>query len=116
MGLIRDLARHGKDKTVSKALEVLGETVVSRYGTLSGLTLDSLTRRIDLELVLKGDDVPVTLTLHEYRFLTEDDKSYVIISRVEVSREWMELLAADLLVGRRFEIPSKYARLLDALF
>jgi len=115
MGLVSDLARQGKDKALSKALEVLGESIISPYGRLLGLRLDSLTRSIGVELMLKGEDVPVTLTIEEYRFTTEGDKSYVIISNVSVSREWMKILAENLLKDRKFEIPSKYARLLDAL-
>ncbi|HNY64859.1 MAG TPA: hypothetical protein PKM41_05435 [Deltaproteobacteria bacterium] len=115
MGLVRDLARHGKDRAISKALEVLGESVVSRYGHLKGFRLDSAARTIDLEVLLKGESEPVTVTLHDYRFLTEGDRSYVTVGDVSVSREWMMILAEDLLKDKRFEIPAKYARLLDAV-
>jgi hypothetical protein len=115
MGLVRDFARHGKDKAISKALEVLGESVISRYGRLMGFKLDSLARSIDLEVLLKGESTPITLTLHDYRFLSEGDKSFVTVGGVSVSREWMKILAEDLLKEKKFEIPAKYARLLDAV-
>ena len=55
MGLVRDLARQGKDKAVSKALEILVVRVVGRYGRLTALRLDSRTRSIAVELVLLGE-------------------------------------------------------------
>ena len=116
MGIIGDLARQGKDKAVSKALEVLGEAAVSRYGTLQGIELDSLSRTIVMQVVLKGEDTPVTVTVHEYRFVTEGDRNAVVIGRISASREWMEIMAQDHIVGRTLEIPSKYAKVLSALF
>jgi hypothetical protein len=116
VGIIRDLARQGKDKAVSKALEVLGEAAVSRYGTLLGIELDSSSRTIVMEVMLKGEDSPVTVTVHEYRFVANGDRSSVVIGRVSVSREWLEIMARDHLTGRELEIPSRYAKLLSALF
>jgi hypothetical protein len=116
MGIIRDLARQGKDKAVSKALEVLGEAVVGRYGTLLDIELDSLTRTIVMQVLLKGEDTPVTVTVHEYRFITEGDRNAVIVSRISVSREWLEIMANEHIVGRELEIPSRYAKLLAGLF
>jgi hypothetical protein len=114
MGL-RDLARQGKDMAISKALEVLGERVVGRYGKLLGFTLDSLTRRIDVQVLLKGEEIPVTLSIRNYQILYDGGRSFVVITDVSVSREWMHVLAEDLLQGKRFEIPVKYARILDSL-
>jgi len=115
MGIVKDIVRQGKDRAVSMALELLVERVMGKFGKLLHLDLDSLTRSIELEILLTGEDAPVVLTILEYRFAFEGDTSFVIIGDVTVSREWMKILAEDLLKGKRFEIPLKYARLLDTL-
>ncbi len=115
MGHIRELARQGKDKAVSKALEVLGDTVVGRYGKLIGIRLDSQARSLELDVLLKGESMPLNIRIDSYEIVSEGGKSYLTCHEVCVSREWMKILADDLLKGRKIEIPSKYARLLDII-
>lgn len=115
MGHIRELVRQGKDKAVSKALEVLGESVIAKYGKLIAVRIDSLARRIELEVLLKGETTPLRVSIENYEIISEEGRSFITCSEVSVSREWMKILADDILKEKRIEIPSNYAKLLEAI-
>lgn len=115
MGFIKDLARQGKDKALSKSLELLAESAVSRYGRLISIRLNSLNRTVELEVMLKGESAPLSIKMNEYEIITEEGKHYLTCSDISVSREWMKILAEDLLKGKRLEVPAKYAKLVEAV-
>ena len=71
MSLIKDLARQGKDKVISRTLEALGRQAVSRYGTLCDITLDSLDRKIELEVLLKGESSPIRISINRFDIISE---------------------------------------------
>lgn len=116
MSFITELARQGKDRAVSKTLEILAGQFIGRYGTLSDLRLDSHERKIDLEVLLKGESSPVRISISRYDIVSEGQKKYIVFRDVTVSREWMRALAEDILKEKRFELPRKFGRFLDMLF
>ncbi|HQG30804.1 MAG TPA: hypothetical protein PLA83_02655 [Deltaproteobacteria bacterium] len=115
MGIIKDLARQGKDRAVSKTLTALGDQYLSRYGKIIDIRLDSHDRRIEIEMLLKGEPEPVSVRLEDYGIISEGQRRYITCREIHVSKEWMKALANDLIRDRKFEIPSKYARLLDLI-
>lgn len=115
MSFITDLARQGKDRALSRTLEALSRQFVGRYGTLSDIRLDSRERKIELELLLKGESSPVRIFIQRYDILSEEEKSYIVCRDITVSREWMKALAEDFLREKKFEIPHKYAKILEAI-
>ncbi|HPD21029.1 MAG: hypothetical protein ACOX3E_04550 [Desulfomonilia bacterium] len=115
MSLVKDLARQGKDKMLSKTLEVLGRQVVSRYGTLRDITLDSHARKIEIEVLLEGESSPIRVSINRFDIVFEGEEAMVIFRDIAVSRAWMKTLAEDILVGKPLKIPHKYAKLLDKI-
>lgn len=115
MSLIKDLARQGKDKALSRTLEVLGRQAVSRYGTLRDITLDSLDRRIEIEVLLKGESSPIRISINRFDIVFEGEEASVVFRDIAVSREWMKTLAEDILKDRPLKMPLKYAKLLDKI-
>ena len=115
MGIMKDLARHGKDKALSRTLEVLLDQLLSKYGRTVGIRLDSNARRIEIEMLLKGETEPVSVLLENYEIVSEGERHFITCRGVHASREWMKILANDLIPDRRFEIPAKYALLLDII-
>lgn len=115
MSLIKDLALHGKDRILSKAILTLGEQFIDRYGRIMNLSLNSRARNIEMEVLLKGEPDPIHIRLLDYEVISEEGRHFITCGDVAVSKEWMALLATDLLKDRRFEIPARYARLLQAV-
>lgn len=115
MSLMADLARHGKDRALSRAIEALGRRHLARYGELSRVRLDSGGRTVVLEVLLRGETEPVCVSINRYEVLSEEQRDFVVVRDISVSREWMKALAEDVLKGRRFEIPHALAKVLEAL-
>jgi hypothetical protein len=115
MGHINDLAVISKDKALSKALELALEAVLRKYGKLISIKLDTSSRVIDLEILLKGESLPISMSMSDYRTIREGERHFITCGKVSVSREWMKTLAEDVLEGRLFEIPSKYSKLFHLL-
>lgn len=115
LGPVSDLARLARDKAVTKALEALGRRLVGPYGSLLDLRFDSRARRVDADLLLKGEEAPFTLSVLQYSFHTEGGRLFVRADRVTASREWMAVVAEGFLQGRRFEIPGRWAGVVEAL-
>lgn len=112
MSFIKDLAAHGKDKVLSKALGAIGGRLIGRYGRIMDLRLDSHARNLEMKVILKGEPDPIHILLLDYEVVSEGEKHFITFRDVAVSKEWMNLLALDLLKDKRFEIPAKYAELL----
>jgi hypothetical protein len=115
MGIIKDLAQQSRDKAVSKMLTIFGGELLGKYGKIMDIRLDSIERRIEIEVLLKGEPAPVDIRLEDYRIVSEGQRHFISCREILISREWMRILAEDLIRDRTFEIPSKYARLLDAI-
>ena len=115
LGPVSGLARSARDKAATKALEKLGRRLVGPYGSLLGIRLDSRTCALDVDLLLRGEEAPVTLSVLQYSFHTEEGRFFVRADRVTASREWMAALAEGFLQGRRFEIPRRWAWLVESL-
>ncbi len=115
MDHIGNFAVISKDGAVSKVLELALEPFLSRYGKLMSLKLDANNRIIDLEILLKGETLPISVRMTDYRMITDGDRHFVTCGKVSVSREWMKVVAEELLQGKIFEIPSKYSRFFNLL-
>jgi len=84
----------------------------SAIGNMTALQIDSANRRATLDLELKGENEPLHVVVDQYDLTTSDGKSYLEIKRLTTSREWMTALAAQLLIGRKLEVPEFVSSLL----
>lgn len=112
MGIMKDLAIHGKDRAISKTLTIFLDQFMIKYGKTIDIRLDSKARRIEIDMLLKGESEPVIIRLEDYEIISEGQRHFITCRGIHVSREWMKTLANDLILDRRFEVPAKYARLL----
>ena len=72
MGTFTNIARQGKDKALSKALEALGQRYAGKFGKIMELKLDSANREIHLTILLKGESEPVIIHVKGYEIIAED--------------------------------------------
>ena len=113
MSLITDFARQERPRSFQDTYGP-GRKFVSKYGACD-IKLDSHERKIEFQVLLKGELAPIEVLINRYDIVSEGESSYVIFHDITVSREWMRILAEDHLCGKKFEIPHKYARLLDVI-
>jgi len=104
-----------KDQAISKALALAINAKISSYGSVTKLRLNSCSRIIEVELDLKGEVMPLRLTLRDYRFVHREGKLYLSIGTIESSRRWIESLADDYLRNREVELPERYGKLIEKL-
>jgi hypothetical protein len=104
MGL-GDAFRRGRDQLAQAAIRAYAEQKFEALGKVNSLELDSGNRTIRCELALKGEPGPIEIVVDRYELETEGEKAYLKILSCRISREWMQRLAEQFLVGRRFEVP-----------
>lgn len=115
METIKNLTLRGKDLAVSKALKTLGERYVSRFAKIMSLKLDSKKKEIDLELLFKGDPDPIEVHIRGYEIISEGNKRFIRAKQIDISKEWMRVLAQDHITGKKFPVPDSYSRVLEKL-
>lgn len=104
---MKSILRSIKDRSSSSALRLAANHYLERYGHMKKILIDSERKTITLELDLKGEREPILVVVEEYDLLTEDGSAFLVPLRVTTSREWMTVLAQNLVVGRRLPLPDK---------
>jgi hypothetical protein len=106
-----------KDWLVEKAgMAVLNQALLKPYGTITKLKLDTTARTVEAELDLKGEVQPVRLHVQEYVIRQDGARVFVILKRIETSREWLTTAARDFVLGREFELPDSVKKFLPMIF
>jgi hypothetical protein len=99
---------NAKDRLMEQgALSYLNAKVLGSFGRATGLRIDSNAKSINIELELKGEAVPVKIEIMDYEILNEAGHYFLLVRRVQTSREWLTVLANTRLCGRRFEVPDQ---------
>jgi hypothetical protein len=118
MGLldaIRDLAHAAKDAGASFVVERAVAHRLQPYGRMLNLSIDSKTKRIRLEVLLKGETEPLTVTIDQYEITTAAGADFIFIKKVSASREWVDALLQDFAIGKTIPLPTKYAHMVKSL-
>lgn len=110
---VKDGLKKGIDASTSVLARQFLQEKLEPYGQLNDLTIDSAEKRIRMLVRLKGETEDTELVVERYTFVREGDRTFVVVCDVRTSREWMSRLAGDFLVGQRFELPAKYATLIE---
>ncbi|MFO7444950.1 MAG: hypothetical protein R6W90_01230 [Ignavibacteriaceae bacterium] len=95
-----------KDKAASLAGEKLLSNKLERYGNMIDFKINSADKTIFLSILLKGEKEPVNIKVNNYSFRKKGDDNYIVLDEVDISREWMNLLAADFLKDKEFKLPE----------
>ena len=78
----------------------------ARYGAMTQLKIDPERKTIDIELALKGERDPIHIHVEGYNLQSSPEGGTFTFSNISISREWMNLLAAELLTGRPLNVPA----------
>lgn len=115
MSLLGGFLGRAKDGAVSAAGRQLLAAALTKYGAMLNFSVDSTNKTVSAEILLKGEREPVKITLRDYELLPGEISGGAPRLRVggaTASREWVEVLLNELLVGRAVELPPKAAPLL----
>ncbi|HWF19407.1 MAG TPA: hypothetical protein VG754_09065 [Verrucomicrobiae bacterium] len=75
-------------------------------GAMTTLQIDSAAKRATCDLELKGETQAVHVNIGRYELSTIGGKTFLEIHEVSTSREWLTMLAQQMVKGRKFEVPE----------
>ena len=106
-----------KDRTVSLAARQLLAARLTPYGQMLNFQLDSQTKTVTLEILLKGERDPIRVTLAGYEILdgTPGTPPRVRVGGATASREWLEVLLNQFVVNQPLELPANLVPVLRLL-
>jgi hypothetical protein len=100
-----------KDRLVeTMAPGVLNSGLLAPYGRVTAFKLDSGSGELDVTLELNGEVEPLRVHIQEYELIEESGRMYLLIHRIFTSRSWLTVLAENLAVGRKLELPADVAK------
>jgi hypothetical protein len=98
-----------KDGITTFAGSIILKKKLERYGTMMDFKIDSENKKIFLKISLKGEAKPLDITVNRYALVKQGNEEFIVIEDVTISKEWMNLLAADLLNKKEFKLPGGIA-------
>ena len=81
-----------------------------RFGEMTQLKIDREHKTIDAEVLLTGEKEQIQVHVGKYEVRNEGEQCTLTLADVTVSREWLNLLARELLVNRPVPLPPEAAR------
>ena len=118
MGLldaVRDMALAARDAGTSFVVERAIAHRLQPYGRMLNLSIDSKTKRIRLEILLKGETEPVQITIDEYQITSSGGADFLLIKQASASREWINALLQDFAIDRKLPLPDKYRNMVKSV-
>lgn len=94
-----------KDSLASTAAKSLLASRLDRYARLTELKIRSREKSIAAELVLEGEEVPLSIAIGSYRLTGKSGDYALVVEEVSASRPWLQNLLQDLLVEKPLAIP-----------
>jgi len=104
-----------KDATLSKGIKIAINMQIKEYGKMLKLNLNSQEKTIDIEVMLDGEQEPLSVHVGKYELTEKGDIHFLKIHDVVTSRAWINTLVSNYLEGRTFKIPAEYAKMLKII-
>ena len=101
-----------KDYVIRRGVEQFLEEYVTRMVKLS---IDPEGKSIQCSVELKGEDTPIDVDVKRYELDERDGTVRVVIHEISVSKEWMHVLANEVVKGRPFEMGAGSAKIVKLL-
>jgi len=95
-----------KDSLASSAAKSLLGGRIERYGRLTELRIRSKEKTLSVEVLLTGEPDEIRVEIGRYRVTSSGGSHAIVVESVTASREWLQLVLEDVLVGKPIPIPS----------
>ncbi len=84
-----------KDAIVSKGLQAFANFIINDYGKIIDFAVNSNDKTISLNVLLKGENEDIKITVFNYSIITDDKKTYLQFDNIMTSREWLNILCKN---------------------
>ncbi len=97
-----------KDRLLAKGAKTHCNKLIEQYGTVLDLQLNTADRSLSMKLLLKGEETPIDIQVHDYSFSTAEGKSVLVIDgrKIDTSREWLTKLIHDRIGQQQLAVPD----------
>jgi hypothetical protein len=108
------ILKQGKDLLLGQAVMGWFNQAKQHLGKMTTIKIDSQNKNIELDLELKGETSPLRIQIQNYRLITESKETFIELTDVTTSREWINALLSDYPQPekRRFKVPAAVKMLL----
>lgn len=106
---LRTAVHQVKDTGTSAAIRSWLSRELADYGELLDFKLNSREKRAELHVLLKGETLPLTVTIDDYELTSVSGADFIIVKRAQASREWVNAVLRNFLIGKRHSIPAQYS-------
>jgi hypothetical protein len=105
--IVKDTVYASKDTTNSKIFKAVINQVIKSYGSIIAFKIDSKDGSFLIELMLKGESLPIRIEINKYEFIKHEDYTSAIIYSLTANREWMQTIMDFALLNKEFKLPKK---------
>lgn len=113
--MINSLLNKGKDLALSLAIKKVVNMKIVKFGEISKLEFNTNTKTIDIEVELKGEKEILKVFVDQYNIKEENEKHYLVVNHIKSSREWLTSVLKEYVNNEKFEVPSEYVKILEAV-
>ena len=104
--IVKDTVYTSKDITNSKLFKTVLNQLIKSYGTVLAFKIDSRDRSFLIELMMKGETLPIRIEISKYEFVKHANHTSVIIYDLAANREWMQTVLDMFVLNKEFELPA----------
>ncbi len=98
--------RAAKDALAAKSARVYLNDLISRYGRLEELRIDSKESRMEMRCLLHGETEPLHIEIGSYVIEEKDGEKMLRLSQCRCSRVWVQNLLSDFAEKKSFPLPG----------
>ena len=98
-----------KDTGASAAIRLWVARELADYGELLDFSFNSRQRSVELHVLLKGETERLTVQVEDYEITRQGEADWVIVKRAQASREWVNAVLRNFVIGKPQLIPEQYA-------
>ena len=109
------LGRNIKNSSISTIAQKIINDNIKEYGKMVNLKIDTENKKIELEVLLKGEKESIVINIENYEIVDKNDSKYIKFSKISASREWIEVLINNYAPEKMYKIDSAYAKFIDLL-
>ncbi len=79
---------------------------IQNFGTVTNLVINSRQKTIFIEAALKGEPGPIKVNISDYELVQTAKATYIVLKRIEASREWVSAVLQEYVAGQRLQVPA----------
>ncbi len=115
MSLLGKVAKSLDKATGSASTRMAVNALISKYGKLTDLLIDTQTGKLSASVKLKGEATPISVTIDKYELIRDRSKMRLLIRAAASDKEWLDLLLQDYVVGRSLKVPDDKIKLVEEM-